>query len=228
MYTLIGHIWKLRNERQKNDRNNQKVQNLFAVITQTPEDSEAKKSKFVAPSYIQGDKRCHPEGDQVWVPILGGNIDRMDAIYDFLRPTEVFPIVPFPDRNLRRGDSLLTEYREIIFEKWRVPFENIMYASGDVPWDVCRKLSDFAELHKSTKPGSSLVISPLARRAISIGALVATLKHNLYTCHIQPAEYTMEQEKRDRIWEECESAEITLYWLAGSLYDDIPTEGARK
>ena len=211
MYTLIGHLWKLRNVGQ----------NLFAVLTQTPERGGATTKIFVDTCYVQGDKRYRRKGDQIWVPIIDEEIERMDAIYDFLRPVEVFPLVPFPDRDLRRGDFLLTQCRDTIFGKWQVPFENIMYASGSVPWDVFRKLSDFAELHASTKPTTTLVISALAGRAISIGALVAALQHNLFICHIQPAEYNMSYEMRTKIFHECENVEPTLYWLAGCLYDDI-------
>jgi hypothetical protein len=209
MYTLIGHLWKHRS----------KGQNLFAVLTQTSEHERTKVKLFVDTSYVRGDRRCPRKGDQVWVPILDDDIDRMDAIYDFLRPVEIFPLVPFPDNDIRRGDSLLTRCRDTIFGKWHVPFDNIMYASGSVPWDVFRKLSDFAELHSSTKLTSSLVISALAGRAISIGALVAALQHDLYICHIQPAEYSMPNESRINIFKECENIESTLYWLAGSLYD---------
>jgi len=210
MYTLIGHLWKYR----------KKGQNLFAVLTQTPESGIATAEKFVDTSYIKGDRRYYNQkGDQVWVPIISDDILRMDAIYDFLKPIEVFPLVPFPDSDLRKGDYLLTHNRDIIFGKWQVPFENIMYASGNVPWDVFRKLSDFAELHASTRHTSSLVISALAGRAISIGALVAALKHELYICHVQPADYSMSQDIRKRIFSECENIEPTLYWLAGDLYD---------
>jgi hypothetical protein len=218
MYTLIGHIWK----------NRKSGQNLFAVLTETSGSGIATAREFVDTSYIRGDSHYRRKGDQVWVPILGDEIDRMDTIYDFLRPVEVFPLVPFPDKDLRKGDILLSRYRDIIFGKWQVPFENIMYVSGSVPWDVFRKLSDFAVLHKNTKPTSSLVISALAGRAISIGALVAALQHELYMCHTQPAVYSMSQETRYKILEECEHAELTLYWLAGSLYDNISLEGVKK
>ena len=221
MYTLIGHLWKKRKDEQN-------LFNLFAVLTQTPGSDPSTPEDFIDISYVQGDKHRRRKGDQVWVPILGEkNILRMDAIYDFLKPVEIFPLVPFPDLNPRRGDSLLTDYRDTIFGKWQVPFENIMYASGTVPWDVFRKLSDFAELHKS-KENTSLVISAMAGRTISIGALLAALHHDLYICHIQPADYIMSPEDRAKILSECERAEITLYWLAGSLYDDIPPEGARE
>jgi len=218
MYTLIGHLWKHRVIGQ----------NLFAVLTQTPEHGIATANDFIDTSYIRGDRHYRRKGDQVWVPILSDEIARMDAIYDFLRPVEVFPLVPFPDHDPRRGDSLLTLYRDTIFGKWQVPFENIMYASGNVPWDVFRKLSDFAVLHVNTKPTSSLVISALAGRAISIGALVAALRHNLYICHIQPAEYNMSEDMRNKILNECKNAEPILYWLAGSLYDGTSLEGADK
>ena len=217
MYTLIGHLWK----------NRVIGQNLFAVLTQTPEPGMVT-NDFIDTSYIRGDRHYRRKGDQIWVPILSDEIARMDAIYDFLKPVEVFPLVPFPDHDPRKGDSLLTRNRDTIFGKWKVPFENIMYASGSVPWDIFRKLSDFAVLHNNTKPESALVISTCAGRAISIGALVAALRYDLYICHIQPADYNMSEEMRKKLLSECESTEPILYWLAGSLYDDVPLEGADK
>jgi len=215
MFTLIGHLWKYRVAGQ----------NLFAVRTQTPESGRATSKEFIDISYIRGDRHYRRKGDQVWVPILSDEIDRMDVVYDFLKPVDVFPLVPFPDRDLRRGDSLLSKYRDTIFGKWQVPFKNIMYASGSVPWDVFRKLSDFAVLHAETKPDSSLVVSMMAGRAISLGALVAALKHDLYICHVQPADYVLSEEMRNKILSECGRAEPDIYWLAGSLYDDASPEG---
>lgn len=209
MYTLIGHLWHLRKPSQ----------NLFVVLTQTEGSGQVRDENYIDTSYIRGNKRVRPEGEQIWIPVIGGEIDRLDSIHHYLHPTEVYPVLPFPEANPRRGDDLLCGARDIIFDKWKVPFENIMYASSAVPWDVFRKLSDFAELHHSAKPDASLVVSALSGRAISVGVLAAALWRDLYVCHAQPAAYYMPEATRREVWRLCATTEPSLFWLAGELYD---------
>lgn len=209
MYTLIGHLWKQRRVGQ----------NLFVVLTQTAGSSEVRDEDYIDTSYVRGDKRMRPRGEQVWIPVIGGEIDRLDSIHDFLHPTEIFPVLPFPEIDPRKGDELLSTARHTIFDKWGVPFENVMYASGSVPWDVFRKLADFTERHRSAKTGASLVVSALSGRAISVGVLAAALWCGLSVCHAQPAAYYMSDALRREVKGLCLSAEPSLFWLAGELYE---------
>lgn len=209
MYTLIGHLWKQRRQGQ----------NLFAVLTQTAGSGEVRDEDYIDTSYIRGDKRLRPSGEQVWIPVIGGEIDRLDSIHDFLHPTEIFPVLPFPEADPRKGDELLSSARHTIFDKWRVPFENVMYASGSVPWDVFRKLADFTELQRSSKTSGSLVVSALSGRAISVGVLAAALWCDLFVCHSQPAAYYMSDAVRKGVRHLCITAEPSLFWLAGELYE---------
>lgn len=213
MYTLLGHLWRLRHPQQ----------NLFVVYTQTHSSFPVEEGEYVDASYVRGERHVKKSGEQVWIPILGGGMERLAAVYKFLKPEDVFPIIPFPEADARRGDELLTQARKMIFEDWGVPFENIMYASGSTPWDVFRKIVDFAEVHRVTKPAANLVVSALSgSRALSVGALTASLWRDLYMCHSQPTRYYMSDADRQSASKECKSAKSTLFWLAGELYEGRP------
>jgi hypothetical protein len=210
MYTLIGHLWVGRLPSQ----------NLFAVLTDTARPVKIVERDFVTPSYLRGDKHIEKVGPQIWVPVLGGQLSRFEAIYDFLNPEDVFPIIPFPSLNPRRGDDILLSARETLFGRWEVPIDNVLYASGAVPWDVFRKIADFVESQTAIRDDVSVVVSALSSRSLSLGVLMAALWCDLYMCHAQPTTYVISTHERNRLKAECESATPTLYWLAGELYDE--------
>lgn len=67
---------------------------------------------------------------RVWFPILGeGQSVRLQLIRAEGDPDEICPIVPFPSRDPRRGDNLIEEYRQLLFDEFRVEPSNILYAS---------------------------------------------------------------------------------------------------
>lgn len=210
MYTLIGHLWERRRPEQ----------NLFAVLTDTARPANITERDFVCPSYLRGDKHVEKLGPQIWIPVLGGELSRFEAIYDFLEPEDVFPIIPFPSPNPRRGDDILLAARETLFGRWQVPIDNVLYASGSVPWDVFRKIADFVESQTELRRDTSVVVSALSGRSLSLGVLMAALWCDLFICHAQPTTYTISRHERNRLKADCENASPTLYWLAGELYDE--------
>lgn len=214
MYTLLSHIWNIRAPGQ----------NLFAVITRTSSLVGIEQDSFVDASYIRGDRRVRKFGPHVWLPVLGGDVDRLDTLYEFLRPSAVFPIVPFPERDARRGDEVLLRSRRFVFDKWGVPTDNILYASGAIPWDVMRKIVDFADVQSVARPGMKVAVSGMSGRTLSLGVLVAALWRGLYICHVQPTGYAMTAEARLLAEAECKNAEPRLFWLAGTLYDGLDEE----
>ena len=211
MYTLIGHLWQRR----------MPGQNLFAVLTDTVRPAKISERDFVRPSYLHGDKHVERVGPQIWIPVLGGELSRFEAIYDFIEPKDVFPIIPFPSANPRRGDDILLAARETLFDRWEVPIGNVLYASGSIPWDVFRKIADFVESQAGLRRDTSVVVSALPGRSLSLGVLMAALWCDLFVCHAQPTTYTISRRERNALKVDCENAAPTLYWLAGELYDEL-------
>jgi hypothetical protein len=114
---------------------------------------------------------------KVWLPVLGeGQSIRLKRIYDKLLPDEICPVIPFPSRDPRRGDRLIEEYRQILFEEYGVDPRNIVYASEFNPFEAYRRIVKTIERYREAlgELGSCrVVISPLSTKLLSIGALLA-------------------------------------------------------
>jgi hypothetical protein len=209
MYSLLTHLWKKR----------QPGQNLFAVLTDVDINVPIVESAYFDPVFIFTPDDSLPEDHSLWIPILGNNPEPLQQIYEFLEPADVFPILPFPSRDPRRGDEIILKNKHL-FETWKVPFTNIMYASAHVPFDIYRKIHEVVQSNARIceMSGSSIVVSAISGRSLSLGVLLAALQCNLKVCHIQPSTYKVPGQ-RPLLWEACGRATQTIYWLNGEVYD---------
>ncbi len=207
MYSVLGKLWRERSADQ----------NLFAVLTEVKDPPRIDESNYTEPGFMLSDRP--PAGsDIIWIPVLGGRIERFEKIYSFLQPKDVLPIVPFPSRNPRAGDEIILAARQHLFERWDVPFDNVMYASGDVPFDVFRKIEDIVADYRDFKREFAMVVSALSGRSLSLGVLLAALRLDLPICHAQPTTYYISDEERRKLASAAETAQPTLFWLDGQLY----------
>jgi hypothetical protein len=213
MFALLGHLWRRRRSRQLK-------QNLFAVLTESPVQVTIEESGHQKPTFMWGgNKLKRSNARAIWIPVLGGEVRRFEKIYESLRPKDVLPIVPFPAGNPRIGDDILLAARKPLFEKWGVPFTNVMYASGDTPFDVFRKIQDIVVNYKDF-PDISVVVSALSGRSLSLGVLLAALWSNLFMYHSQPTTYKIDPKERQRLKRVCHQSRETIYWLDGEIYED--------
>jgi len=118
---------------------------------------------------------------RVWFPVLGeGQSARLERIRDELDPDEICPTIPFPSRDPRRGDRLIEEYRQLLFDDFRVEPANILYASEYNPFEayrqiygaICRYRDSLSDLG-----GCKVYVSPLSSKLLSVGALLACYDH---------------------------------------------------
>jgi hypothetical protein len=57
---------------------------------------------------------------RVWFPVLGEDQqERLEKIRTEVDPDEICPVIPFPSRDPRRGDCLIEEYRQLLFDDYR-------------------------------------------------------------------------------------------------------------
>ena len=96
---------------------------IQVVVCENPElDQIILEEGVASPGPISGFRqRLNPDDTagvtRVWVPVLGEHQEPyIRSIFDFLAPNEVCPVLPFPARNPRRGDDLLRELRNLIFD----------------------------------------------------------------------------------------------------------------
>lgn len=121
------------------------------------------------------------DNPKIWLPVLGeGQRIRLQRIYDKILPDEVCPVIPFPSRSPRRGDSLIEEYRQILFDEYRVDPRNIVYASEFNPFEAYRQIFDAIKRYRASLGelgACRAVVSPLSSKLLSIGTLLAAHDH---------------------------------------------------
>lgn len=118
---------------------------------------------------------------RVWFPVLGeGQSARLERIRDELDPDEICPTIPFPSRDPRRGDQLIEEYRQLLFDDFRVEPANILYASEYNPFEAYRQIYGAISRYRdslSDLGGCKVYVSPLSSKLLSVGALLACYDH---------------------------------------------------
>lgn len=118
---------------------------------------------------------------RVWFPVLGeGQLPRLERIRTEVDPDEICPVLPFPSRDPRRGDSLIEEYRAFLFDDFRVEPSNIIYASEYNPFEAYRQLYGAIDRYRDALRelgGCKVFVSPLSSKLLSVGALLACYDH---------------------------------------------------
>ena len=118
---------------------------------------------------------------RVWFPVLGEQQrDRLQLIRSHVNPDEICPVVPFPSRNPRRGDQIIAEYTELLFEDFRVEPSNILRGSEFNPFEAYRQLYLAIDRYRKALTelgGCKVYVSPLSSKLLSVGALLACYDH---------------------------------------------------
>lgn len=157
---------------------------------------------------------------KVWIPILGeSRLVQLDRIYDVVKPDEVCPILPSPARNPRRGDNLVREYHDFLFDTLRVDPRDFIYAAEQNPFEVYRQIHRAVlQYNDSLKSlgGCKVALSALSSKLMSMGALLAAYElkssdMDVGVAHIECNGYGMTDAKTD--------SELFGMWLAGTCYE---------
>ncbi|MCR5870897.1 hypothetical protein LRS12_09345 [Sphingomonas sp. J344] len=118
---------------------------------------------------------------RVWFPVLGeGQKDRLSLIQELLDPDEICPVIPFPTKKPRRGDEVVGEHRETLFDDFLIEPANILLASEYNPFEAYKQIYTAMDQYKralSTMGGCKLFVSPLSSKLLSIGVLLACYDH---------------------------------------------------
>lgn len=164
---------------------------------------------------------------RVWFPLLGENqLVQLKRIYDLINPAEICPLLPAPSVNPRRGDNLVIEYRELLFDQLRVEARNFIYASETNAFEAYRQLRR-AILHYGNAlealGGSNAVISANSSKLLSVGALLAAyeLKRSgvdIAIAHVEAHGYTMKNSDGNEQGDLSDEARLHGLWLSGDCY----------
>ena len=159
---------------------------------------------------------------KVWIPIIGEDQEgKLIRIFKLLVPDEICPVFPSPSSYPRRGDDLLIEYRQFLFDQLLVEPNNIIYVAEQNPFEVYRSIYQTIKQYNDVfKPlgGCKIAISALSSKLMSIGALLAAyeLKNagmNVGVADVEAQGYQIKGEINSI------EAELFSLWVAGDCYE---------
>lgn len=209
-------------------RNGKSSPNIHVVVAEDPvldcnirEEGVDETASFLHPFEGEFNREATGQQPKVWIPILGeGRTTQFDRIYDLVKPEEVCPVLPSPSRNPRRGDDIVMEYRDLLFDQLRIDPRNIIYASEYNPFEVYRQIRKATlQYHEVLEliGGCKVALSALCSKLMSLGVLLVgyELKTNdsiqVGIAHIECQGYDMPSSV-------VPSAEPVGIWLAGECY----------
>ena len=158
---------------------------------------------------------------KLWVPqLIQDQHTFLEQIYQFVKPDDVCPILPFPAADPRRPDCLIEEYAAEMQSVWEVEPRDVVYADEKNPLDIYRSI---LRIHTGRTRvfqgagGSTVVLSPLGSKALAMGSLMAALELDCPVVYVEALEYDVElSHMRDGITD----PEFVHVWLAGEAYAD--------
>lgn len=153
----------------------------------------------------------------VWAPVLGEEAhSQLRAISSHRDWTLIHPVLPFPSKNPRRGDELVTSYYDLLFDEWQIEPEDFIYANEQNPFDVYRALVSLSVSVRSSLDSigtPQVYVSSHSSKLMSLGALLAAFEEKLGVVHVQPSSYFIDSSNR-----EDSDGELYEVWLAGEPY----------
>lgn len=119
---------------------------------------------------------------RVWFPVLGEKQhERLRKIQEILNPDEICPVIPFPSRDTRRGDEIIDDHRELLFDEFTIEPKNILLACEYNPFEAYKQIYAAMDRYRGTLEelgGCKAYVSPLSSKLLSIGALLACYDHS--------------------------------------------------
>jgi hypothetical protein len=155
---------------------------------------------------------------KVWIPLLGeSRTIQFDRIYDLVKPDEICPVLPFPSKNPRRGDDIVIQYRELLFDQHRLDPRSLMYAAEQNPFEVYRRVRKAAFHYHDTLRligGCKVALSALSSKLMSLGVLMVAYELkpvlDIGLAHVECRGYRVDNFQS--------GAELFGLWLAGECY----------
>lgn len=156
---------------------------------------------------------------RIWAPVLGkATSSELEAIFGYLNPAEVYPILPFPARNPRRADDLVLEHLTLLLEQFEISTRNFLYVQEANPFDCYRVLSSLHE--RSTDLlrliGPVKVVSSIhASKMLSIGVCLASIEQSITVVTASGTHHLEQHPTADLVDTQ---TDLVGMWLAGTPY----------
>jgi hypothetical protein len=228
-FPLIGNVLTLVDEARESGRLRRRV-NIHVCVAEDPYlDSQIIEEGIddVA-GLIHGfgggiDREATVNLPRVWIPLLGENQQiQIERISELVKPIETCPALPSPARDPRRGDNLVHEYHNLLFDVLQVDPRNFLFVSESNPFEVYRQIRTVVfHYRKVLEPlgGCKVVLSALSSKLLSLGALLVgyELMGDVGVAHVSPAGFIMLRQADGS--PAPTQPELFSLWLEGECYE---------
>lgn len=193
-----------------------------AQITEDAPDEHPSPIPGLASDLSQDSKSHLP---RLWIPILGERKPhQLRRVFEAFRPSEVCPVLPSPARNPRRADALIHEYRELLFDQYRVEPANFLYADEQNPFEAYRQIrASIRRYNRSLQPlgGCTTCVSAFSSKLLSLGALLACYEAKqqnepIGILHVEAAGHSIQANAAP-------NPKLNQLWIAGECYRPFST-----
>ena len=144
----------------------------------------------------------------------------LGSIHREVDPHAVCPILPFPASNPRLGDELIWEFHQEFQNEWKTDGRDLIYAHENKPLDLYRTiLRIHAARHRTFRDvgGSQTILSPLGRKMLAVGSLMAALDGNFPVICVESMGFDVDLGRLETL-QSSERGELVHVWLAGEAY----------
>jgi len=181
---------------------------------------------FISPFRGGMDREASAGQPRIWIPLLGeAHRIQLERINVLVTPDEICPVLPSPARNPRRGDNLVIEYHDLLFDSWRVEPRNFIYGAEQNPFEVYRQITRaICGYRESFAPlgGAKFVLSALSSKLLSVAALLVAydfkqIQVEIGIAHVDCHGYRLNPSAA------ANDGELFSLWLTGEW--DAPTLG---
>jgi hypothetical protein len=206
--------------------------NLHVIVSHSPATDSAivEEGLEESASYLHGFAAAKLESEstsrqpRIWIPVLGKRQQvQLERINQFVIPDEICPLLPSPAQDPREGDSIMIEYRELLFDQLHVEPRNIIYAAEFNPFEVYRQLTrSILHYDRVLKPlgGCKVALSAMSSKLASIGVLLAAYelgrrdtKVTVGVAHVESQGYRVDQPIGH-----VPTPTLFTMWLSGECY----------
>lgn len=167
---------------------------------------------------------------EVWIAILGEKqLEQYDKIRSSVNPVSTCAILPFPSKDLRRGDDLINHYQDKLLNDRDFDVKNIIYADEQNPFQVYRLIRNTIERHSLSLNifgGTKIIVSALSSKLLTVGAFLAVYETKSFENkrkdlrigikHVDSISHKFVDQKDKQ--EILKSNELFHMWIAGEPY----------
>ncbi len=164
----------------------------------------------------------------ILIPLIGEgelHVKLLKGIYENFKPSDMFPVLPFPSMHSpRRADDLMQEYSQFFEEKLFNDPLSITYADEQNPFELYRIVAQMIREHKKTlRPISENVcfgIALLTSKLLSLGGLLIGLEFNdcVAIYNVSSRDYKIRSSKVLKDLNKL--SEPFLLWVTGMAYSE--------